>query len=163
MRFFKPRRVIFLLIVVGLIYWQFSREVVIPEIPYDVNDLHGPYQVERVVDGDTLIALVDGNRERIRLIGIDAPESVPDNPDRVTEEGLVAADYTKQLLNKATIYLEYDQELRDQYDRLLAYAYLKDGSEYVMINYLLVEEGYAEPYTVRPNTKYELYIKEAAK
>ena len=43
-------------------------------------DLSGPYDVIRVVDGDTIIADIDGTETRIRLIGIDTPESVSAPP-----------------------------------------------------------------------------------
>jgi micrococcal nuclease len=131
------------------------------ETPYDVGELYGPYKVERVVDGDTFIAKVEGERTRIRMLGIDTPESVANNPERITEEGLIASNYTKQLLDGALVYLEYDVEPRDHYNRLLAYVYIKTDKEYVMINLLLVEEGYAIPYIVKPNTRYAHLLKAA--
>ena len=39
----------------------------------------GSASVDRVVDGDTIIVRVSGRRERVRLIGIDTPESVKPN------------------------------------------------------------------------------------
>jgi micrococcal nuclease len=133
------------------------------EVPYDLQELNGPYSVERVVDGDTFIAEVEGERTRIRMLGIDTPESVADHPERITEEGLVASDYTKQLLEGALVFLEYDVEKMDQYERLLAYVYIKDGNNYVMINRLLVEEGYAVPYIIEPNTRYATLLESAEK
>jgi micrococcal nuclease len=73
----------------------------------------------------------------------------------------VASDYTKQLLEGALVFLEYDVEKMDQYERLLAYVYIKDGNNYVMINRLLVEEGYAVPYIIEPNTRYATLLKSA--
>ncbi len=150
------------LIIIGvlLVYSLFSNPSN-QDLPYDLQELNGPYSVERVVDGDTFIAEVEGERTRIRMLGIDTPESVADHPERITEEGLVASDYTKQLLEGALVFLEYDVEKKDHYDRLLAYVYIKQGNDYVMINRLLVEEGYAVPYIIEPNTRYATILESA--
>lgn len=69
----------------------------------------GPYAVERVIDGDTIVADVDGRSETIRLIGVDAPESVHPDRSRNTAEGKKAAEYVRSLLeDKRKIYIEYD-------------------------------------------------------
>lgn len=51
--------------------------------------------VIRVVDGDTLVAYVDGTEQKIRLIGIDTPESVHPDASKNTQEGIDASNYTK--------------------------------------------------------------------
>lgn len=142
-----------------LVYQLYTNDLYADSPPYDPSLLNGPYEVERVVDGDTFIASVEGDRSRIRMIGIDTPESVADNPERITEEGIIAADYTEQLLTGAEVYLEYDKEKRDKYDRLLAYVYIKDGNDYVFINKLLIDEGYAVGYIYKPNTRYADILK----
>ncbi len=108
------------------------------------------YDVVRVVDGDTLIVNYNDVEERVRLIGIDTPESVHSDEAQNTEEGVVASEYTKSLVEGKQVELEFDVELRDQYDRMLAYVYV-DG---VMLNKTLLEEGYAEITTYPPNVKY---------
>lgn len=115
--------------------------------------------IERVVDGDTLIVDMYGSRERVRLIGIDAPESVSDNPDRITEAGLASSDYLKKFLAdyQGLVYLEYDQEPRDQYDRLLAYVWLGN----TLLNEKICRDGYAEARSFPPNTRYDKYLQEA--
>jgi micrococcal nuclease len=97
------------------------------------------------VDGDTVI--VDG--ERVRLIGIDAPESVkPDSP--VECFGPEASAELKQLLPRRTpVLLEYDLDREDQYGRTLAYVWLTDPPR--LINAELVRDGYATVATYRPN------------
>lgn len=142
-----------------LVYQLYTNDLYADNPPYDASLLKGPYDVERVVDGDTFIAWVEGDRLRVRMIGIDTPESVADNPDRITDEGIIASDYTKQLLTGAEVYLEYDKEKWDKYDRLLAYVYIKDGNEYVFINKLLIDEGYAVGYVYKPNTRYASILK----
>lgn len=112
--------------------------------------------VERVVDGDT-ITLTDGRR--VRLIGIDTPESV--DPRRPVEcLGREASAYLKQLLPPGTkVRLELDVEVHDRYGRTLAYVYrLSDG---LFINLDLAEQGFAEQMTVPPNVRYAEQIRAA--
>lgn len=160
----KIKKQIAIAIPLMLLFFFFIFQIYINEFsdkpaPYDDSALNGPYEVERVVDGDTFIASVEGERIRVRMIGIDTPESVADNPDRITEEGIIASDYTKQLLTGAEVFLEYDEEKYDKYDRLLAYVYIDDGDKLVFINKLLVDEGYAVGYIVKPNTRYASLLK----
>jgi micrococcal nuclease len=108
-------------------------------------------RVERVVDGDTFEATVAGHRERVRLIGLDTPETVA--PGRPVEPyGPQASGFAKHWLNGTTVRLAGDDEPRDHYGRLLAYAWLGDGTFW---NALLLAEGYAEPLTIRPNDAFE--------
>ena len=57
---------------------------------------------------------------------------------------------TKQLEDK-TVYLQYDTEKRDQYQRILAYVFLSDGT---FFNAKLLHDGYANLLTIPPNVKY---------
>ena len=106
-------------------------------------------RVVRVVDGDTIVADVGGQEERVRLVGIDTPESVkPNSP--VECYGHEASDHTKQLLPARTpIRLVRDVEARDQYGRLLAYVYR--SSDGLFVNMAMVSDGYANQYTFKPN------------
>lgn len=119
-------------------------------------DLEGPYEVDRVVDGDTLIVYIDGVRTRVRLIGINTPESVAPEEERNTEEGIIASDYVKTLMEDADyeVWLEYDNERYDQYDRTLAYVYIDYDGEVVMLERILLEEGYAETVRYGTNDRY---------
>ena len=64
--------------------------------------------VVRVVDGDTIDVTVDGTEERVRLIGIDTPETVKPNTP-VECFGPEASAHTKELLPAGTpVYLERD-------------------------------------------------------
>ena len=115
-----------------------------------------PCELERVVDGDTIIVHTpDGTRTRVRLTGINAPESVHPDEDRNTEEGRDASKFIKELLEDVdTVYLEYDVEEKDQYDRTLAYVWIESGSTYVMVNEIMLANDYAEPVYIKPNLKY---------
>lgn len=105
--------------------------------------------VLRVVDGDTIVASIDGTEERVRLIGIDTPETKkPDTP--VQCFGPEASDFTKSLLPKGTpVLLVRDIEARDKYDRLLAYVYrTRDG---LFVNLDIMRQGFARLLTIPPN------------
>ena len=101
--------------------------------------------VIRVVDGDTVDILVNGKEDRVRLLGINAPETV--DPRRPVEcFGLEASEKLKELLNNKEVLLKSDsiQANRDKYERLLRYVYLGDGT---LINQIMIEQGYAYEYT----------------
>jgi len=109
------------------------------------------YLVERVIDGDTFIIDYKGSQEIVRLIGVDAPESV--NPDNSlnTPEGSIASEFTKNALEGKWVELELDIQQRDKYGRILAYVYLEDK----MFNKEILNAGYAKLATYPPNVKYE--------
>ncbi|HZD00862.1 MAG TPA: thermonuclease family protein [Actinomycetes bacterium] len=107
-------------------------------------------RVERVVDGDTFVAEIGGRHERVRVIGVDTPETVA--PGRPVERyGKEASRFAKRMLTGVTVRLGGDVEPRDRYDRLLAYVWLPDGT---LWNALLAAEGYAQLITVPPNVAY---------
>ena len=103
----------------------------------------------RVVDGDTIRVRIKGREERVRLVGIDTPESVkPGTP--VQCFALAASARTKALLPKGSaVRLVRDVEERDRYGRLLAYVYR--ARDDLFVNLALVREGYAVVLTVPPN------------
>ena len=106
-------------------------------------------EVVRVVDGDTLVVRADGVEERVRLIGINTPESVkPGTP--VMCFGKEASKHLGDMLSEGTaIRLVRDVEARDRYDRLLAYVYR--ASDGTFVNLAMVTDGYADQYTFPPN------------
>ncbi len=111
----------------------------------------------RVVDGDTL--LLEGD-ERIRLIGVDTPESV--DPRRPVEAfGKEAAAFTRRLAEGRRVRLEFDQERSDRYGRTLAYVYLEDGT---FLNAEIIRQGYGHAYTRFPfrySEEFRSYEREA--
>lgn len=116
-------------------------------------------KVIRVVDGDTIVVEYNGKEEKVRLIGIDTPESVHPNESKNTKDGIKVADYTKKRLTDKTVKLELDVEERDKYGRILAYVYV-DGEMY---NKELLKLGYAKLATYPPNVKYVDEFKEIQK
>ena len=112
--------------------------------------------LERVVDGDTIIVHdPDGNRLRVRLTGINAPESVHEDESKNTEEGRQASAFMKELLADVdVVYLEYDEAQFDQYERTLAYVWIDIDGSYVMVNEIMLATDYAEPVYIKPNLRY---------
>lgn len=111
------------------------------------------YNVTKVTDGDTIHIQMDGKDEKVRLIGINTPETV-DPRTSVQCFGKEASTRMKELAEGKIVRLEYDetQDTRDAYDRLLAYVYLEDGQ---MLNRKMVAEGYAYEYTYLKPYKYQ--------
>jgi micrococcal nuclease len=108
--------------------------------------------VVRIVDGDTVYVALPrppeglGTRERLRLLGVDSPETGQPNP-AVPRLARAASEFTRRRLKGRVVHLAFDWRLRDRYGRLLAYVYLPDGSCH---NAELLREGYAHAYTRFP-------------
>lgn len=103
------------------------------------------------IDGDTLLISMSGQEVTVRLIGVDAPESVHPEAEKNTPEGELASLWMKQFINGKRVTLEYDQELKDQYGRTLAYVYT-DGR---LVEDVLLAAGMARTLTMEPNTRYQ--------
>ncbi len=117
------------------------------------------YKVTKVIDGDTIDVDINGKAERLRLIGIDTPETV--DPRKTVEcFGKEASNKAKSLLENTEVELKQDptQSERDTYGRLLAYVFLKDGTHF---NKLMIEEGYAHEYTYKIPYNYQEEFKRA--
>lgn len=111
-------------------------------------------EIVRVVDGDTYILDIDGEETRVRLIGVDTPESVaPEGYKENTSEGKLISNIVKEKMATVSyLSIEYDVERTDKYGRMLAYLYFPDGT---MVQDWLLENGYANVAIYAPNTKYE--------
>jgi len=120
--------------------------------------------IERIVDGDTLKIKIGDESYKVRLIGIDAPESVNPDKSKNTSEGKKASEYVKSILTVGqTIYLQKDQSNTDKYGRLLRYIWL-DIPEDVestkeikkkMLNAVILDAGYAKAVGYKPDTRYQ--------
>ena len=115
---------------VGLQAWRSCRH---ERGPQELAE--GVYPVQRVVDGDTL--LLPGGA-RIRLMGVDTPETV--KPDHAVERwGPEATDFTRRFVDGRGVRLQFDRERMDQYNRYLAYVWVGDE----MLNEELLRAGLA--------------------
>lgn len=116
-------------------------------------------QVIKVIDGDTVDVRLNNQTIRLRLIGIDTPESVdPRKP--VQCFGIEASNYTKNVLLNQTVYLERDpsQGEYDIYNRLLVYIWLDNTT---LFNQKIIAEGYAFEYTYRLPYRYQSQLQTA--
>jgi len=106
--------------------------------------------VVKVVDGDTIHVRVDERVEKVRYIGVNAPEV--HHPTRGEEPGgREASEANRRLVAGRQVRLELDVQSRDRYGRLLAYVWIGD----TMVNAELVRQGYAQVMTVPPNVRYQ--------
>lgn len=134
--------VAFLLVRVGLDRWPGEADR-----PVDVDLPEGLYQVVRVVDGDTLLlqpprGAVGADSApgvlRVRLLGIDCPESVkPGNP--VEPWALEASHFTREFVSGNLVRLRFDKRRMDKYHRRLAYVFVGEK----MLNEELLRAGLA--------------------
>ena len=161
-RFRKPRNKIlpliaFFLVLISTLITRGIKTLpgnISKSFPTEINQSVQNIFVKRVVDGDTLLL---ENGDRVRLIGVDTPESSA-NPKAlrdsrtsgqdirtITQMGQEAKNFMKNLLEGQRIHLEFDVQQRDKYGRLLAYVYKLvcegeckheniSGQEYVKLN-----------------------------
>jgi micrococcal nuclease len=118
----------------------------------------GFLSVSKVVDGDTFWA-DDGSEKgvKIRLIGVDAPESRRTGKKEIGYFGKEAKEFLTKRLSGELVKLICDVDSLDRYGRTLAYVYLKDGT---FLNAELVKQGYAMVMTVPPNVRFaEEFVK----
>jgi len=109
-----------------------------------------PAYIVRVVDGDTIRVRIEEKEYTVRLIGMDAPETVdPRKP--VQCFGKEASAVLAELTGGKEVWLATDdtQDEKDRYGRLLRYVYLDDDTnvaEYMIRNGFAFEYTYREPY-----------------
>lgn len=104
------------------------------------------YEVVRVGDGDIVVLLMDGRKTKVRLIGVDPPETVhPTKP--VEAYGKEASQLTTNLLQGQSVYVEYEvgASKLDKYGRLLAYLYR--ASDGLFVNLEIIRQGFGHAYT----------------
>ena len=137
---------------------QFDPQVGTPETSKEsVESNSNKRFVVRVIDGDTIVV---SPNEKVRLIGVDTPETVHPN-QAVACFGKEANQFTRHAVEGKTISLVMDvvnakRRHKDRYGRTLAYAYLPDGK---MLNAELIRQGYAYAY-IRFSFGYLLEFKE---
>ena len=121
--------------------------------------VEGPFPVTRVVDGDSVRVLIEGQDTAVRLIGIDTPETVaPNHP--VECAGPEASVFAEQLMSGEDVFLELDasQGTYDKYNRILAYVWLEGD---LMVNLAMIDAGLAEEYTYDDPYTYQQLFQQA--
>jgi len=126
-------------------------------------------KVIRVIDGDTIDVLINDKIYRIRLLGVDCPETIaeknkPYEYDSITDLeylakwGLKAKEFAEKVLDHGTVYIEFDRlaGFKGYYGRYLAYVYLENGTDF---NALLVKNGLARVYVEGTFEKESEYLK----
>jgi micrococcal nuclease len=127
---------------------------------HDASPNDGLATVLQVVDGDTIDVSFGGHEERVRLIGIDTPETKKPNTP-IECFGPEASAFTTDLLPSGTVVrVERDIVGRDDYGRLLGYVHRIDDE--LFVNLEIVAEGYAQPLTIEPNSTYAAAFSSAA-
>ena len=120
----------------------------------------GLYSINHYIDGDTISVNMNGQKQEVRFIGIDTPEThKPNTP--VQCYGPAAAAYTQSRIKaaggKVRLVSDSLSTDRDRYDRLLRYVYLPDGTN---LNQQLVANGYAFYYPYFPFSKSAAFNKD---
>lgn len=138
---------------------SFESKKLINSAKAETNQSETYYSVVKVVDGDTINVDIDGKVEKIRLIGINTPETV--DPRKPVEcFGREASQKAYDWLDGRKVSLEQDvtQENADRYGRLLRYVKRDDGLFY---NLEIIKQGYAYEYTYKVPYKYQNQFKTA--
>jgi len=114
--------------------------------------------VVRAVDGDTIEVFQNNKLEKVRLIGVNTPETVDPRKD-VQCYGLEASLFLKKEIEGKKVVLENDptQQDKDTYGRSLRYVFL-DGKN---INQKIIEEGYGFEYTYKVPYKFQKEFKKS--
>ena len=142
-------------------YWRFIRSLL--HIQNPVTEV----TLVRVVDGDTVTVKKDGEEFSVRLLGIDTSESTNCLYNECTEEGQAASKYLQALLKKGQkLYLEYDEEKQDKYDRQLAYIWLREDAdqnsyrdfEADCLNAIILKNTYCDTLFIWPNYRYRSWL-----
>ena len=141
------------------VFLQELISVLIDESPIGTSDNIRQDSIEvlvtKVIDGDTFWVKDGSASYKVRFIGMDTPDI---RNSRYKKKGYYAEEaksYVQGLTENKKVYLVFDVEKKDRYDRVLAYIYLKDGT---FLNADLVKNGYAVVATFPPNVRYAEYF-----
>lgn len=143
-------------LLLGLVTFVYHNANLRSLLPAPLAVQPGFYRVLEVHDGDTITVDMHGTPEKVRMIGIDTPEThKPNTP--VQCFGPQASSYAKQLLQNKTVRLEADptNDNRDRYNRLLRYVYTEDGT---LVEETLIASGYGFAYTSFPFQKSATFV-----
>jgi micrococcal nuclease len=112
------------------------------------------HYVAKVYDGDTIILK---NGQRVRLLGINTPE-IESHFRQAETGGQAAKQWLQEKLGSGQVFLEFDAQQRDKYQRLLAHLFLENGEH---LNKKIVEAGLATLSIIPPNLSYVEELQQA--
>ncbi len=113
-------------------------------------------RVVRIADGDTVTVEISGARERVRYVGIDAPEVANQQTGRTAECGADAAtEANRELVEGAELVLERDATDRDRFGRLLRHPWIQRDGAWTYVSEALVAAGAVEARTFEPDTLHD--------
>jgi micrococcal nuclease len=139
------KRLILICILAVVIFVEQSKEETQSTNPLVAGSKIQVATVTSIIDGDTVGVMLDGDTKKIRLIGIDTPETK--DPRKPVEcFGVEATEAITALIEGKNIFLTSDpsQTNQDRYGRLLRYISLEDGTD---IGYQMILQGFAREYT----------------
>ncbi len=162
---FKAAVTIAVLFLIAWFAWKYA----IPKLDEKQGRDKTEASVTKVFDGDTFEVVLNGKKEKVRMLGIDTPERYDsDKLDRDSERtkkdkqtirklGELSSEYTTRLIGGKKVILVPDSkgDDKDKYDRLLRYVYLTEGT---FVNLKLVEDGYASAFRRFNVTKQKEFI-----
>lgn len=147
-----------------LFIWVYFYSMNIRDSKHGNEEVFLEVKMHRVVDGDTLIVEKRGKEQRVRLIGIDAPERASKNKDAECLAHEATIFLKKELGEHRKIFLFFDKNVPkyDRFGRLLAYVFLSDGR--TDINKNMIESGLAHEYTFQgQNYRYRSIYRQTQK
>ena len=110
--------------------------------------------VMRVTDGDTIVVEINGAIERVRYLGLDAPEIArPDDNAAAECGGDEALASNEELVAGRSVALERDVNDRDRFGRLLRHVWVAHRGDWLLVGERLIETGAVEARTYRPDTR----------
>jgi micrococcal nuclease len=169
----RPERLVAILIVCGVVALVVVLAVVIagdpspaaPGVPAGEGRPAGTLEeavVVRIADGDTVTVEIDGRRERLRYVGVDAPEVANAESGLAAECGADAArDANRALVEGARIFLEGDATDRDRFGRLLRHPWLERDGRWILVTEQLASEGAVEARSFAPDTLHDRRLDDA--
>jgi micrococcal nuclease len=134
------------MVVIGLISLIIAGSYVDVSFDFDNPPAESTAEVIRIIDGDTIEVQKNGKTERVRLIGVDTPET--SHPQKGLEcYGPESTEFTKKFVANKTVRLKPDtiSANKDRYDRLLRYVYVDQTNEH--LNAELIKTGHSIAYT----------------
>jgi micrococcal nuclease len=115
--------------------------------------------VDHVTDGDTITVRIDGRRERVRYIGLDAPEIAhPEEGTPAECGGTEARAANARLVEGAEVVLERDRSDRDRFGRLLRHVWVETADGWELVGELLVMDGAVEARSYPPDTGRDAFL-----